>query len=425
MIRDVLLLQQKDVERVLAETCVRRTTTIIRAENPGKITLLTGPRRSGKTFTAIRHLSRTGSGEFGYIDLGDERLSGLADPDTILAAIDSVYGKQKTLLLDGIANLPAWEAFVDRLAREEYDLVITDSSQALLTSGPATGLTGRYLRTIIFPFSFCEYLALVPQERNPQAKLAALHEYAESGGFSEPLIKKIPGREYCRALFDSIVYKDIIRRYPVHAVQVMADLALYLLASIATEYSYQSLARAMRSGSTTTIIRYLGILEESFLFFSIPRFSKKVPEQFAANRKIYCTDNGFVTARGLRAPECRGRLYENLVAIELRKRQLQGSGSVGYWKTAQGEDLDFVVLEEGMVTSLIQVCAGLADGKAGSRKVRALLKASRDLSCDNLLILSEEEEKTEEAEWFGIKGTIRYVPLWKWLENPQDRKDQQ
>jgi len=68
------------------------------------------------------------------------------------------------------------------------------------------------------------------------------------------------------------------------------------------------------------------------------------------------------------------------------------------------------------ITALIQICTDLHDERTRSREIRALLKSARDLRCDNLLILSENEDKTEEHEWFGMRGTIRYMPLWKWVE---------
>jgi len=92
---------------------------------------------------------------------------------------------------------------------------------------------------------------------------------------------------------------------------------------------------------------------------------------------------------------------------------------VYYWKNAQGEEVNFIMKQDNGITALIQVCADLTGEMARSRKTRALLKASRDLPCDNLLLLTETEDKTEETEWFGIKGTVRYIPLWKWLENPE------
>ena len=248
--------------------------------------------------------------------------------------------------------------------------------------------------------------------------MSALFTYAQSGGYPEPLVKKFPSRDYQKTLFDSIVYKDIVKRFRIRSVQGIEDLSLYLLSNIASEYSYGSLARVTRSKSPMTVQKYLGYLEEAFLFFSLPRFSFKVREQIASNKKIYCTDTGFVAAKAFRISENRGKLYENLVAIALWKCQLQGNASVWYWKNAQQEEVDFVVQQELRVTALIQVCADMQDEKTRSREIRALLKASRELRCDNLLILSEQEEKIKASEWFDMTGTIRYVPLWKWLEHP-------
>lgn len=416
-VRDIILVQQRDLQKALAEPYIERETSIVGSRTP-LIKVIIGPRRAGKSFFAIHHLARSDSRTFGYVNFDDERLTGLADYDEIVAAVDSVYNKPKVLLLDEIQNLPQWELFVNRLARQGYDLVITGSNSHLLSAELATHLTGRYLQTVILPFSFAEYLRLESRERTTEEKISALPAYAESGGYPEPLVKNFSSRDYLATLFDSIVYKDIVKRFRIRSVQGIEDLALYLLSNTASEYSYGSLARVTGSRSPMTVQKYLGYLEEAFLFFSLSRFSFKVREQVAANKKIYCTDTGFVAAKAFRFSENRGKLYENLVAIALWKLRLQGSVSVFYWKNAQQEEVDFVVQQDGRVTALIQVCADLQDEKARSREVRALLKASRELHCDNLVILSEREEKTETAEWFGMQGTVRYVPLWKWLERP-------
>jgi predicted AAA+ superfamily ATPase len=415
-VRDIILIQQRDLNRMLTEPYIERATEIAGAGSP-LIKVIVGPRRAGKSFYAIHHLSR--NRKFGYVNFDDERLADLPDNDEILAAVDSVYGKPETLLLDEIQNLPKWELFVNRLARQGYDLVITGSNSHLLSSELATHLTGRYLQTTIMPFSFREYLSLAPHELTAQEKASALYTYAQGGGFPEPLVKKFPGREYLATLFDSIVYKDIVRRYRIRSVQGIEDLATYLLSNVTSEYSYGALARVTRSKSPMTVRKYLGYLEEAFLFFPLSRFSFRVREQAAANKKIYCTDTGFVAAKAFRISDSRGMLYENLVAIELWKMQQQGGVSVYFWKNTQQEEVDFVVRQENRVMALIQVCADLQDERTRSREIRALLKASRELQCDNLLILSEQEEKTEVAEWFGMKGSIRYVPLWKWLERPE------
>ena len=414
-VRDIILVQQRELRRALDEQYIGRETRIPGGES--LIRVIIGPRRAGKSFFAIHELG--GSGPFGYVNFDDERLTGLADNDEIIAAVDSVYDNPRTLLLDEIQNLPQWELFVNRLARQGYSLVITGSNAHLLSAELATHLTGRYLQTPVLPFSFAEYLRLFPHELTTQEKKAAVPDYAKGGGYPEPLAKKFSSREYCATLFDAIVYKDIVKRYRIRSVRGIENLALYLISNIASEYSFQSLARVTQNTSTMTVQKFLRYLEEAFLFFSIPRFSFRVREQAASNKKIYCTDTGFFTARAFAVSENRGKLYENLIAIALWKLRLLGTASVYYWKNPQQEEVDFVVQQQNRVVALIQVCADLQDEKTRSREIRALLKASRELKCDNLFILSEQEEKTETSEWFGMKGTIRYVPLWKWLENPE------
>jgi predicted AAA+ superfamily ATPase len=145
-----------------------------------------------------------------------------------------------------------------------------------------------------------------------------------------------------------------------------------------------------------------------------------VREQAAANKKIYCMDTGFVTAKAFRFSENRGKLLENLVAVELYRLQHTDGAEIFYWKNTQAEEVDFVVKQGSRITALIQVCADLHEEKTRSREIRALLKAGRELNCDTLLLLSEKEEGREEAEWFGMRGEIRFIPLWKWLSAPRD-----
>ncbi len=86
-----------------------------------------------------------------------------------------------------------------------------------------------------------------------------------------------------------------------------------------------------------------------------------------------------------------------------------------YWRNQQGEEVDFVI-RKGLETSeLIKVCYSLDGKKTEDREVRALLKASKELRCDMLTILTLREDKSETREWFGDSGTITYKPLWKWL----------
>jgi predicted AAA+ superfamily ATPase len=110
-----------------------------------------------------------------------------------------------------------------------------------------------------------------------------------------------------------------------------------------------------------------------------------------------------------------GRLYENLVAISLRKREMEGELETYFWKGPREAEVDFVVKRGLRVDQLIQVSSNIDDPRTKEREVRALLKASQELKCENLVVLTESAEREEHTSWFGIKGNVQFVPLWKWL----------
>ena len=80
--------------------------------------------------------------------------------------------------------------------------------------------------------------------------------------------------------------------------------------------------------------------------------------------------------------------------------------------------MDFVLKRGPTVFQLIQVCANVDDERTKEREIRALLKASQELRCKDLLVLTENAEREERATWYGLEGTVRFLPLWKWLAGP-------
>src|SRR3989344_9703018 len=105
-----------------------------------------------------------------------------------------------------------------------------------------------------------------------------------------------------------------------------------------------------------------------------------------------------------------GRLYENAVFLELRRRQ-KSDQDIFYWKNQQHEEVDFVIKQDLSVYQLIQVCYDVDDYDTKKREIKALYKASNELRCRNLIIITEGKEGTE--TYHGKK--IHYVPLWEWL----------
>lgn len=413
LLEDALLIQKRELAKHLAERYVPREAKL-KLHERSLVKVIIGPRRVGKSFFAIHQLSHPES--LGYVNFDDEKLASLQDYNELLLAIDKVYGRPKILLLDEIQNLDKWELFANRLSRQGYNLFITGSNAHLLSRELATHLTGRHTSIVLFPFSFAEYLrAVAPGEMTSNEKRAKLEEYLQDGGYPEPLVKNLDRKEYLSTLFDSIIYKDILRRYKIRNTQGMADLAQYLLSNTASEFSYSSLSQVGRSKSVHTVIKYLGYLTEAYLFFTVSRFSYRTRLQAADQKKIYCIDNGLVSAKAFKISPDWGHRYENAAAIRLHYLQSKGHFKLFYYRNVQNEEVDFVLFKNGKVSQLIQVCYDLQMPKVREREVRSLLKASSELKCRNLLVLTSDYEASEDAEWFGIKGRIKFVPLWKWL----------
>ncbi|ODS41287.1 MAG: AAA family ATPase [Candidatus Altiarchaeales archaeon WOR_SM1_79] len=412
MIRDVLLIQKREIERRLKEEYVERDIDLKKFDND-LIKVIIGPRRAGKSFFAIHVLDKLGS--FGYANFDDEKLVEVEDYDEIVSTINSLCNNPEYLLFDEIQNLDKWELFVNRLQRQGYNIVTTGSNSKLLGRELATHLTGRHLQVNIFPFSFKEFLKLEKKELTENEVKTRLFTYLTYGGYPEPLVKKLDYRDYLSTLFNSTIYKDIVKRFKVRYPQAIEDLAVYLISNIAREFSYNTLTKVTKCRSIHTVEKYLNYLEEAFILFKINRFSFKVKEQISSNKKIYCIDNGFVYAKAFRFSSDIGRLYENTVAIELKKLEMNGVADIYFWKNPQQEEVDFVVKKGLNVDQLIQVCYDINDVKTREREIRALLKASKELKCKNLLVITGDYEAEEQSSWFGIKREVKFTPLWKWL----------
>jgi predicted AAA+ superfamily ATPase len=411
MLKDIVVSQQRELEDRIRQRYVQRQLAVPLGDND-LIRVVLGPRRCGKSFLAMHLIA--GENSRGYVNFDDERLTGLQDYDSLIAAVDSVYNKPKHLLLDEIQNLDRWELLVNRLQRQGYRLYLTGSNAHLLSSELATHLTGRHIPIVLFPFSFAEYTASLDRTLTRPEQEELLRTYVEQGGMPEPLFGDIARIHYLRTLWDSIVYKDIVRRHRIRSVAGIEELAGYLLANVTCEYSLNRLTELTRVKSVHTVQKYLGYLSEAFLFFSLPRYSIKFREQARANRKIYCIDNGFVTARGFQFTDKTGALFENVAAVALHKRQLEGQCELFFWRGQGNEEVDFVVKEGPRVTRLIQVCWDMRSPETRYREVRSLLQASKALSCDDLVILTASASGEEQVEWYGIRRTIRLVPMSQW-----------
>lgn len=378
------------------------------------IKVIVGPRRAGKSVFAMQMLEGE---DFAYLNFDDERLIGISDYDDLLKAIRQVYGETKCILFDEIQNLNKWELFLNRLHRKGFNLIITGSNSRLLSGELATHLTGRYIKLQIFPFSFIEFLrtrnfvlddTIAMKERQGMI-LNLLNEYLNKGGYPEVLVKNIEHTSYIKTLFESILFKDIVKRYNVRYAKKLYDLGLYLITNHSNEFSYTRLKKVLEFRSVHTVENYAKYLNEAFLTFSIGRFSHKVKEQLRSARKVYAYDTGVITAVKFKTTPDTGRLIENLVAVELLRR-----GKEFYcYKTKDSKEVDFAVKEGLTISQLIQVCYDIDHYMTKKREMNALLKATGEIRCQHHMVITWDYEAKEDFN----NRTINYMPLWKWLIN--------
>jgi predicted AAA+ superfamily ATPase len=374
--------------------------------------VILGVRRAGKS--TLAHLLLKGK-KYAAINFDDERLFGIeiGEMDKILDAIYQLYGEIKYIILDEPQNVLGWELFVNRLQRRKK-LIVTGSNAKLMGKELATHLTGRYTDFTLYPFSFREFLRykdftldLYLTESIAQTK-KYLKEYTENGGLPESFMM---GKRYVLRLYEDIITKDIISRYRIRYNRDMKELAKYLVSNVASEFTFNRLKKMLDVKSVHTVKNYIDYLESSYLLFVIERFSYKLKQQMKAPKKVYAVDTGIANI-GFRISPDYGKLMENLVAIELlRKKSIEPLIELYYWKDYRHREVDFVLKKGAKIKQLIQVCYGIDDSSTKEREVNSLLRASQELKCNNLLVITQEFEGKESKNG----KQITFIPLWKWL----------
>ncbi|MDD3043806.1 MAG: ATP-binding protein, partial [Methanosarcinaceae archaeon] len=357
-------------------------------------------RRCGKTYymyQLISELLERGipKSNILYLNLDDDRLQPL-NGDELQLLIETFREMQEIseeeclyLFLDEIQNFPSWERWVkgryDRL--QNVKMVISGSNASLLSQEVSTLLTGRHLSTRMFPFSFAEFLdyhsvtfdmKTLPYLEDRSVVKRRFNEYLEKGGFPEPIVyPSVQHRETLQSYFDDIIYRDIISRHGIRNPLIFKALALFCISNIAKPHTYNSLKRLFASYtslSTDAIINYIAYLEEAFLLFSIRHYDESLKQQMNKPRKLYCIDTGMINAVSFKMSSDTGRLYENLVFIQL----LHSGNEIYYWQDQKALEVDFVIKEGLKPTRLIQVCSNLSDPETKKREVNGLMAGMKN-----------------------------------------------
>lgn len=373
---------------------------------PRKIIAVTGLRRIGKTYMLFQ-LAGSNRNRILYVNFDDERVPRRTEFLTGLmpAAINILGERPSTLFLDELQVMPDWSRWLRRIYDEgEMEIFVTGSSSEISSEEIPSELRGRSLDVRIHPLSYAEFLRF--KETGPSTVL--LEEYLRYGGMPEVVLANESRKfEILLQYYASVVRRDIVERFRVRETEVLRATLQLLVNS--TQYTITKLHNTLRSMGhdvgKNTIARYVSHVEGAYFLRYVSVFSYKVKDQMKYARKVYFTDTGFIGA--LTSGEQYGRVCENVVANHLFRLV----GQVYYWKDRTGKEVDFVVKDRNRVTMLVQSCWDAWNPDTVDRETSALLKASAELACDNLLVVTRDRAGVEERH--GKK--IRFVQLGEWL----------
>ena len=396
-----------------------------------KIIVLNGFRRVGKTYIlyGLAHelLKSNSREEVIHINFEDERIPLKTEfLSSLLPTADEIFNKKiKYLFLDELHNIPNWSKWLRRTYdNQNMRIFVSGSSSRMSEEEIPTELRGRFLEIKILPLSFKEFLKfkklsfdfklLDYSEKEKPLILKALTEYLTYGGMPEiVLVDENKKFELAQSYYATVIKRDITERYNVKNEESLKALLKLLLDS--KEYSisrsYNNLKSLGYEIGKSTLQKYISYIENSYFAFSLPVFSYKIKDQMQYAKKIYFIDNAFINSISTKFLNNFGRLYENIVAVELKRRKKE----CYYWKNMEKEEIDFVIKNDAKINQLIQVCYDITDPDTKKREIKALLKASKALKCNNLLVINQDYSGEENLEWFGIKRKIKFIPLWKWL----------
>ena len=384
-----------------------------------EITIITGIRRSGKSTLMYQMIDnllkrKIDPKQILFVNLEDKKLTE-DNLEDIYESYREILNQDKKayIFLDEIHKRKGWESWI----RKKYDLktndkfIISGSCSYLLRKEYSTLLTGRNLTFEVFPLSFNEFLLFnnikidkqnlkkgILLIKTKRAVLKYLEEYLNLGGFPEVLFKPKDFKiKILEQYFDDILFKDIVDRYNLNS-QKAKDLAVFFMTNFTSLMSLRSLRNSLKL-SYDTIKDYLSYYTEAFLFFSVDHFSYSFKEQKTLPSKIYCIDNGLRNAVSFKFSKDDGKLAENLVFVELKRRDKY----VYYWKNKN--EVDFIIKNKDNKLTAINVSYS---DDAKEREMNGLkeLKKKYDKT-EELIIITKDLEKEENG--------IKFIPLWKWL----------
>lgn len=373
------------------------------------IKVITGVRRCGKSKLMeqfIDYLKENHkNANIIHINFSLIEFEDLQDYHKLYNYIKSAYkeGWNNFVCIDEVQMCDKFEKAINSLHAEElFDIYLTGSNAFLLSSDIATLFTGRCLKIAVYPFSYSEYLKYFESEE----VMSCFDKYYTDGGMSGSYLYQNEElkMDYVKDVYTTIIERDLIKRKKIKNKVLLLKIASFLMDNIGNLTSANSIANALSTSQKKvgdkTVSSYIRSLCEAFLFYRINRYDIRGKKYLASNEKYYLCDASFKYAVLGRKDMNYGRVYENIVALELLRRGYEVYVGVLYDK-----EIDFVAIKRNE-KFYIQVSDNISDENTFKREVDSLLKI-KDAYPKLLIARIHHEEYTYEG--------IKVIDIAEWL----------
>lgn len=378
------------------------------------IKVITGVRRSGKSKLMDAFIDSFKDMEninIVRIKLNLKKYEKLLNPDELYSYIESNYieNKNNYLFIDEIQLCKGFERIINSIYEEElYDIYLTGSNAFLLSSDLATLFGGRVFEVHLFPFSFKEYLVYYPSTDLD----VSFDNYVKKGGMSGSYLYKSEedARNYVNSIYKTTIVRDIVQKYKIENESLLLMIGDYLMDNIGNKTSIRNISNKLTTSTIKTndktVGSYLDYLCKSYMFYPVQRYDIKGKKYLESEKKYYLSDLSFRFSEIDTKYMDYGFLYENLVALELMRREYEV-----YVGKLYNKEIDFVVIKNGY-KEYIQVCDDITNANTFERETSPLLSI-KDAYPKKLIARTKREKSYYEG--------IEIIDIARWLNDSQNQ----
>lgn len=428
VIKSLIALRQNEIPFEVIERDVKLPV------NRKKIITVPGVRRCGKSTMmeiAINELVQGGVPRQNILWMGfdDERLVNMAadELDEVIVAYMEMYPdvpiRDVHMFFDEIQLIKDWEYFVLRVYKSYCkNIYVCGSNATMLSTELSSALRGYPLEYETYPLSFNEYcrfkgIATNGYLEQDKARLkTAFEEYNRSSAFPEVVLTSSASEQLklLHGYFDTMILRDLAEHYKITNISVVRYFVKRIMANLTKPTSINAIYNDIKSQGLRVgkddLYQWADYACSIFMFVRIPKYDRSLVKERKSLDKYYCIDNGLRSAVLMPQSNDSGKNLENAVFMQLNRNRLP-SDKISYY---QGDtECDFVFQRGDRVVQLIQATWSMADPETRERELKGLLEASSATGCDNLWVITCDEENN----WDRNGKQIRVVPAWKWLLN--------